>query len=326
MTETKETQLIVITPEEKQIKNIGEITAYMESLNEIAEKAKLAKITDKNSLAIVDGIAKSAKKLKSNLNSKKLEITKEWRDNTSTVNGLVKRMMEPIEIAIEESSSKVVAYKEILEREAKKRQQELEAKQRRLDHLVNSLESIIPQFQGDLNKAKTLDEISLLSKNYVSTKNPESWNSRTRESCKEFTEYEEKIDPIIEQMVSIGKARRSEIEAINAGNEKKAKEIESQREDIANHAAEKVSADIISSDNTEAIEISSQLSVASNAKQSGIRKDWQYEVTDLNKVSREFLMIDDKVVKHYMSTYKDRLDEQPLAGIIFNQVSRHVSR
>lgn len=319
----EEKQLIVVTDEEKQVKGIGTITAFIEEAKKIQKKMEESTIIDENSSVVMDNQVKAAKKLKKQLNDKKLAMTEEWRNNTKLVNDLANRIMEPIQGAIDTGGQKVVKWKE---QEEKKRQAELQKareKQKRLDEINATILTAMDEFNQEVAECKDLQELTAISNGWVNPKRETSWYSKFLAKTEEFPELRDKIVAIRTSMMMVGKATRQKLEAQAAGDAKKAKEIEKQTEEIANHESEKIQAEAISSDNTELVNVSADVATLEKKKTKGIRKTWTYEVESKEDIPLKFLTIDHSAVQLYIKQNKDK--EMNVPGLRFYQKSVHVS-
>lgn len=316
----KQDQLIHISDEEKKIKGIEKLTALIEASNEIKRKAEAIKITDDTTLKIADQIARSSKKLKKQLDDKKKEITQEWRDMTAMTNEVAKKILEPIEAAANVSSSKVVAYKEELERKKEAELKLLREKQVKIDQLSTMIETSLDSFEIDVNGANTIEDIKSLADQYINSQNEKSVFSQMMVLAEEVSP--DKIESIKElkvQMLTIGKARKQEIEF--ADDKDKVEKIKEQREKLTSFAKEQTLNNVLTDDNDSAVEVNSKIMQLDNQKQSGIRKIKRYRIIDETKVPRELLCVDDAKVKQHMKN-----SDEEIAGIEFYYESTHVSR
>lgn len=309
-------ELIHVTKEEQKIKGIEAITGYIEMAKRIEEEAKKIKVTDDNSEVVADNIAKKAKKLKKQLNDKKLDMTEEWREKTRMVNDLANRIMDPIDNAAKIAGNNVTQYRLMKEREREKKLQEAREKQQQLDKLVSVIGELFNTFRDVVVEINDEDELSELSKKWVSLKNPDSKINKLISLSRELApEYEQQLLSIREDMMTLGKARRQEIQT--------GKKLKS--EEIANHIAEKQKAEQLTKENTSLAQTSAELKTLEEKKTKGLKKIWKFELEDLECVPLEFLQVNEKALKEYMSNHKEELEKQPVSGIRFFQDAVHVS-
>tara|TARA_R110000803_G_scaffold36811_3_gene79127 strand:- start:3776 stop:4759 length:984 start_codon:yes stop_codon:yes gene_type:complete len=326
--ETQEKQeLVVITEEEKMVTGISGITTFLPILEKQVKEAEGSNIIDSKTLVIEDNRTKQAKKLKGQIEKKKLSITEKWRDQTKAVNEVSKRMVELLDKVINSSGSKVVAYK--LEEEKKQNAilEVAKAKQGHLDTINSELGVVMDAFNKELTEVKTIEELGALSLRYVSIKNTMSWQNVWTGEAKEYPELVERINTIRASMLMIGKATRLKLLAQAAGNVKEAEKLENQASNLAQEETDKVDAETLMADNTASVNASAQVATLSKAKTSGIRKNWTFEIENANIVPKIYLKIDEDKIKDFIKMNKEFIADgkMKIPGIIFKQTAVHVS-
>jgi hypothetical protein len=315
-----------LSEEEQAIEGVKELHPFIADAFAIKDTMIAIEVKDEASAELGNSKLKDAKILVKKIDEKRKEITLPFRNQTSAVNELAKKILGPIEDGIDVLSKRFTEY--ALEEE-KRKAEELAKEETKLDDLTgkkSELVSLEKKIYNSVDKYDNMEDMnSMFQRAIQNKKGTGAWQKFVKECDSE--DIKELADIAFKRIMRYGKAKKANISE-DAGNDMKAlrAELESEIEDS-----------VLVTTNAETVEVASKVEELSNTKTSNVRKGYTIEVVDINQVPDEYkiVTIDEKKIKADLKAklsdkilYKT-IDENPdkvVPGLKLTKTLTHVGR
>ena len=299
---------------------------------EIAKQCKEIVIADDTSLEIAQAIITRANKSVKNVETIRVSLKAPILDMGKRIDAVAKDLTAEIEMAIKDVKENILKYhkdlkeKQRIEQERiEKEAQEAEAeKQRETDRIKKITDWILSFEKNTIAMIDESESIGGLSDIYTV-------HIKTFPADNFFEEFLDDAKAAKERVKLAGKSRKEYLQKIIMEEDgKKAEELrrkENKRQQIiqdnvetkAEELKEKVT-EVVENVEAEAELKTADLTGKSLALQaekvSGITRNWDFEIVDLNKVPRSYLKVDEPAIRAWIKQNKEVLkDGEVISGI-----------
>lgn len=243
-----------------------------QSCNEISEKCSKIEITDDLSLQLATQNYSMLKATIGQIEDIRVKEKAPYLDAGKQIDALAKKLSSPLEVVLDAGKKKVLAYNQ-----EKLRLANLE--QKRINDIKLAIQNFSKGAIQDINSCKTLDRLTQArQENIVDFVPPTEW-----------LEFESDYRAMRIMLNDLCKAKRIELTAPEQADETM---VETIKEAIVEKVEE------VGAVESKAAEFSTTTK---------FRGTWKFEVVDESILPREFLMLNEKKVKEWLSAHKDAL-------------------
>lgn len=243
----------------------------------ISDECKQIEVTDDTSLAVANQRLSLANDMVKQIEKTRKVLKQPSIDEGKMIDSIAGEIASPIEQAVSLGKSKILVYQQ-----QQRAKQEAEAKR------INDIKNHINRYSFDamhaMNIAKTDADLVAAYEKYVKTfPGAETWQ-----------EFDVEAQTMRAQLKDYASQRRIVINKPAEADETVQAVIE---EKIAETVAEVVEAPVV--------EV---------VKPKGLTETWKFKVVDESAIPRELLILDEKKVKEWMKTNKDKLSSGLVVG------------
>lgn len=291
------------------------------------EKIKQIKVDSDTSLGEAKLTVKAAQEIEKLIENKREELKAPHLEAGRQIDNYAKELKLPLQAAISEGKRAILVFEQEKERlrlvelkrleDERKQQEEADRKERaRVDNLKNKISQFENRSLSAINNTKTLEELSqvenLLKIFSVSEKTFEEFHSEASEiksrmilkveehrlylTEKIATEKEAaRLDGIAKDQAKLALKQKEEAKKLQDEKDKienDKREFQRKKDQEENDIKRQVQAD---KDELERKEKQKQLE---SDKSKNLRKDWDFEVVNSGLVPREFLIVDETMIRN----------------------------
>lgn len=244
-----------------------------QSCNEISEKCSKIAIVDDLSLQLATQNYSMLKATIGQIEDIRVKEKAPYLDAGKQIDALAKKLSSPLEVVLDAGKKKVLAYNQ-----EKLRLANLEQKR------INDIKSAISKYSADaikvLSGCKTMEQL---------TEARQGWVVNFIPSAVDFAEFLTDAETMKANLNNLCKAKRIELTAPEQADETM---VETIKEAIVEKVEE---VGVVES------------KAAEFTTTTKFRGTWKFEVVDESILPREFLMLNEKKVKEWLSSHKDAL-------------------
>lgn len=262
---------------------------------EMAQQCLKIKVSDDVSLSVCEQNLSKMNDLVNSIEKTRVELKAPHWDKCTAIDSFAKLITEEPKDSMAHMKNEKLEYVKKIEAE-KKRKADIQTS---FESLGEWCDSQI----GDFTTIKSIDKsISVLA-------------SQTEEKVKaKFQERSEEATEIIEKYIKLFNLKKTELESLETASPDEQEVIKAEMAEATASIQETVAESKIQA---EASQATLSLSVPK-----GIRKTWKFELTDINKVPKEWLTIDEEKVKEFLKNNSTGLvDGGVINGVKFFKVS-----
>ncbi len=251
---------------------------------DIAEQCNKLTVADDVTLAIATQNLSKANEVAKQIENVRVALKKPYKDAGDQIDSLAKTLATPIKTSIENGKLKILAYD-------KKKKDEALAEQNRILSIKNAITMYSTDAIQKMDKCKTIAELKTIREQLIVNAPLDKWSEfkddfiNTRNT---LNEYAKSLKTKLENPTQSDPEEQTAIkEAIVTEN--------------ASIGQVEVTATIV-------------------PKLSGTRKTWTFEVIDFNQIPRDWLILNEDIVKKYISENKETfVDGCIIKGIKYYQ-------
>jgi len=276
------TELAVMNPDLKG--SLAKFEGVKKQLEEVSKSCLLIKVTDATSLIVCESNLSKINDLCKAVEEVRVAEKAPFFEKGKAIDAAAKYVVEQPEAALTHLKEEKRNY--ILKEEAeKKRKQALQDK-------VDTMASFMKSNYESIGDVVKLDAF-VLRMSKIKFK-------------EDYQDFEVQAKEIADNYTKLFALKRTELEALeNASPD----EVE---------AIKEASAELVANIEEKAIEVKVEASTQSFGSVKKVRRPWAFELVDLTKVPKEWLVLDESKVKEWMKSNSDNLvDGQTLNGIKF---------
>lgn len=274
------TELAVINPSLKE--SLAKFENVKTQLEMVAKSCLLIKVTDESSLSVCESNLTKVNDLCKAVEKFRIEEKAPHFERCKAIDAAAAYVVDLPESA--------VSY---LKDEKKNYILKIEAEKKRLEALQSKVDVMAEYMKKQYESIDTIDKLDAFVVRIGSIKFKET-----------YQDYEDKAYGIAQAYINLFSSKRAELEVIESGNPEEIEAIQQASLELQESIQE-----TIVENKVEAIDL---------FEVKKIRRPWKAELVDINKVPKEWLMLDESKVKEWMKANSENLvDGQTLNGVKF---------
>lgn len=278
--ETTTQELVLSNPELKP--TFAQFDVIKAQMAEIASKCLLIKVKDEASLSVCEQNLSKINDLEKSVEAKRVELKAPHLERCNAIDSYAKLIKDKVPEAIAHLKAEKLEYVKKIEAEKKHKADIQEAFDTLNDWCNNQID--------DFATIKSIDKsISVL-------------NSQTEEKIKaKFQERADEAKGIIEKYLKLFTLKKTELEALETASPDEQEAIKAEMAEATASIQESVTEAKIQSEVAQ-----TTLSLSTPSK---VRRNWKFELSDINKVPKEWLKIDEEKVNEFLKNNKEGLTD-----------------
>lgn len=262
-------------------KEQAQIEALKKESADLASACMKLNITDDTTLGIAQQKLSEALKLQKKIDAIRVEVKEPYFEACKQIDALAKKLMEPLKMAIDDGKSKMLHY------DRKKKEEALKEQNR-----ILAIKADIAKYSNiaisKMDACKTIEELRIVREELI-VKHP--GEERWFEFLPDFMQMRLTLN-------EYAKSRKTAILTPQQADEQEAIIIKEVIQEDSNKIGTEAIAETVVT------------------KMAGTRKTWKFTTDNIDNCPKEWLQINEKVVKEWLSENKDNLTD----GVIINGV------